>query len=449
MDKDFKNLLRQSNLNIETLFELILIFIVWRYLSAVALTDQPGSYKWNDPGDEFHFDNFYHHNNQKSTLIFYSTLKKWSEANTQLEHLFNIDERNLNFDTIADVWSIVKTLASLLPPSKWHDKTYSKTLLDTLSSLFLSDWQLAHEYFTPKDISLLMAGIIKREDEVTVYDPSCGSGDLLHAASIELPNVLSAIGITQSSFMHKLIQIRSFLTDVPFDSFYQEQEVRDLKFDIILANPPFGIKETGYKRDAKENKWSKLSFSKRSESGYLALILNHLSTKGIAVVIVPNGFLIEKASGLLRKEIVEENLLEAIIHLPKNIFYQTRVSASLLILNKQKTNTNTLFIDASALAVKNKDGIELPAPAIQSILNLYHGNQANENLPIIKTTAYIEMGSLREKEYNLQYASYAEQVKDIPGKPSAEILKECVTLEQELIDIKIRIEHIIVHPKNA
>jgi type I restriction-modification system DNA methylase subunit len=444
--QEFKQLSQESNLNKENLFELLLILILWRYLSDIQLTDYESRHSWTDPGSEYHFESLGNQDNSKSIAFFNMSLHRWRKANKSLDHIFNIDKRNLNADTTIKAWRLIKDITSdFLLKDRWS-KEHSKTLLDKVSSLFLNDWQLAHEYFTPLDVSKLMIGLVKRTDAVTVYDPSCGSGDLLHAALIDLPKASRVVGAIQSSFMQKFAQIRSLLLDIPFDLFYHYEEVRDEKFDVILTNPPFGVKEPVYKNVAKTGKWSKSVATNRSERRYLTGILDRLSEKGTAVIILPNGILSEKASSFLKKGIVEENLVDAVIHLPKSIFYRTRVSASILLLNKQKKHTNTLFIDASKFGIKDGDRVHLADHCVRSILDLYYNNQQNTNSSTNSNKKVIHVGLdlLRKHDYDLQYTTYDTPVQYVKPRPSAEILKECLILETELTHIQDKIKKIII-----
>jgi type I restriction-modification system DNA methylase subunit len=443
--KDFKQLWRESNLNSENLFELLLILILWRYLSDITLTDHKDRYSWTDPGGEYHFSSLGNRDISKSIDFLNMSSQKWCKANKQLENIFCIDEKNLKDENVINAWELVKNITSDFSlPDRWS-KEYSKSLFDKVSSFFLNDWQFAHEYFTPRDVTRLMAGLVKRTDEITVYDPSCGSGDLLHAALIDLPKVSRAAGATKSSFMYKFAQIRLLLLDIPFDLSYHYEEIQDGKFDVILTNPPFGVKEPLYKSVTEIGRWSRSPAANRSETRYLTGILDRLSEKGTAIIILPNGILTEKANGFLRKEIVEENLVEAIIHLPKNIFYQTRVSASLLLLNKQKKHTNSLFIDASKFGVKDGDRVQLTDHCVQSILDLYHNNKqdASDSINNDKKVIRVGLDMLRKHDYDLQYTTYDIPVKHVQPRPSVEILEECLILETELADIQKKIKEII------
>ena len=445
--KEFKQLWRESNLNSENLFELLLILILWRYLSDITLTDHKDRYLWSDPGREYHFNSLGNQDISKSIYFLNMSLQKWRKANKQLDNIFYVDEKNLKDENVINAWELVKNITSNFSLADRWSKEYSKSLFDKVSSFFLNDWQFAHEYFTPADVSKLMAGLVKRTDEVTVYDPSCGSGDLLHAALIDLPKVFGVAGVTKSSFMHKFTEIRLLLLNIPFELFHRYEEVQNGKFDIILTNPPFGIKEPIYKNVAEIGRWSGSPATKRSVTRYLTEILDRLSEKGTAIVILPNGILSERANGFLRKEIIEENLVEAIIHLPKSIFYQTRVSASLLLLNKQKKNTDSLFIDASKFGIKKGDRVGLADHCVQSILDLYHNNKqvtsdlTNSDNKVIR----VGLDMLREHDYDLQYTTYDTPVKYIQPRPSVEILKECLILETELSDIQKKIKEIIIN----
>jgi|GEM_PF-4126045 len=444
INKDFKDLWRRSNLQSENIVDLILVLVLWRYLSDVTYTGHSDNYKWNDPGNNYHFNSLNNPGDSKSISFFGLALKKWCELNDRLDSIFYIDERNLNIDTVFSAWILVKNITSdLTPPNRWN-KEHTKSLFDKIASFFLNDWRLSHEYFTPTDVSMVMVGLVKGTGDVTIYDPSCGSGDLLHAALIDLPNASRVTGVTQNSFIYKFAQIRLLLLDIPFDLFHDNDKVKDEKFDIILTNPPFGMKNNFQNNIIRNGKWSELQTTKRSEARYLKGILENLSEKGKAVVILPNGILSEKANSILRKEMVEENLVEAIIHLPKNIFHHTRVSASLLLLNKQKDHKDFLFIDASNLGIKDRDGVRLTDNGVRFILELFYSDKQGISQASKYKVIKVGLDLLRKKEYDLQYITYDKSIEYVKPRPSIELLNEFKILEVELANIQKEISGIII-----
>jgi type I restriction-modification system DNA methylase subunit len=158
---------------------------------------------------------------------------------------------------------------------------------------------------------------------------------------------------------------------------------------------------------------------------------------------LPNGILSDKINYFLRKEIVENNLLEAVIHLPKGIFYNTRVSTSLLILNKTKKNNQTTFIDASKLGLRSKDRIHLLEEDIRLILNSYKNDDSQKMKWKTVNNLKVDSNTLCENGFDFQIVTYNSTRASPSRRKSKDILAECTSLDLELVEIQKKIKRIM------
>src|SRR5699024_1083647 len=214
------------------------------------------------------------------------------------------------------------------------------------------------EFYTPKSIVNLIANMIDPYSGI-VYDPCCGSGGMFVQSMkfIESHNGnkknVSIYGQEQNRETFKLAKmnlalrgIGANLGDEPADTFAKDLH-KDLKADYIMANPPFNLKSwRGEKELLKDERWQGYDVPPVSNANYAWIlnIVSKLSTNGIAGFLLANGAL--NASGVeykIRKNLIENNLVEAVVVLPRDMFYSTDISVTLWIINKNKGSQNSLI----------------------------------------------------------------------------------------------------------
>jgi type I restriction-modification system DNA methylase subunit len=440
LDNEFDQLLKNGYLTRQDLFELLFVLVLWKHLSESSVNVSPNS-KWSDPGQEFHFGSMGGCADSNYVDFFYRSLDKWRKCNSQLNYVFYIDKSVLDQRSLFDAWKFLKFITN--NSQLLETASQNELILDRIISFFRGQIPSAHEYFTPGDISKLMTSLLNKVDGSIVFDPSCGAGDLLLAALSEVSHVSKVVGIAQDSFAHKIAWIRLVVSNASFSLFNNDEDVTGERFDIIVANPPFGKMEFSKSRlTSKEHRlgWPTI---RRSEAKYLIDIIEHLSSIGVGAVILPNGILSDKANYFLRKEIVENNLLEGVIHLPKGVFYNARVSTSLLILNKQKNNNQTKFIDASKLGLRSDERVQLSAEDIRLILDSYNKDGSQKKDQKIINNLKVDSNTLTDHGFDFQIVTYNSTTVGRPRRKSKDILSDCISLEAELAVIQRRIRKII------
>jgi type I restriction enzyme M protein len=271
----------------------------------------------------------------------------------------------------------VSKLASLLDEVNNIDtlKDKEQDIVGRVYEYFLSKFALAEgkgkgEFYTPKSIVNLIAEMIEPYKGV-IYDPACGSGGMFvqsikfieshHGSKKEV----SIYGQEQTSTTYKLAKmnlairgISANLGAVPADTFARDQHP-DLKADFIMANPPFNQKDW---RAAKEliddPRWRGYEVPPTSNANY-AWILNmvsKLSENGVAGFILANGALSGGGEEYkIRKKLIENDMVEAIVILPRNMFYTTDISVTLWILNKNKSE-RTIDLPDEKRIYRNRKG---------------------------------------------------------------------------------------------
>jgi type I restriction enzyme M protein len=269
----------------------------------------------------------------------------------------------------------------------------------------------AGEFFTPKEVSTLIAKLTKSKPGSRISDPTCGSASLLIKAGEEVgSDNFSLYGQEANGSTWALAIMNMFLhgfdnAKIRWGDTIRNPKLKEgdalMKFDTVVANPPFSLDKWGKvdDKDKEENKATN-SFDPASDKynrfwrgippkskGDWAFISHMIETAyeghGKVGVVVPHGVLFRGASeGKIRQKTIEENILEAVIGLPANLFFGTGIPAAILIFNKGKgKNRNVLFIDASQAYDSAKNQNKLRHEDINHIVNIYRDFSAGKLKP--------------------------------------------------------------------
>ncbi len=343
----------------------------------------------------------------------------------------------------------VSKLAALLDTINNIDtlKDAQQDIVGRVYEYFLSKFALAEgkgkgEFYTPKSIVNLIAEMIEPYKGI-IYDPACGSGGMFVQSVKFIDNhhgnkkEVSIYGQEYTATTYKLAKmnlairgIAANLGAVPADTFAKDQHP-DLKADYIMANPPFNQKAwRGNNELVDDPRWRGYEVPQTGNANY-AWILNmvsKLSDNGVAGFILANGALSGGGEEYkIRKKLVENGLVEAIVILPRNMFYTTDISVTLWILNKNKTertvtlndvnknyrdrNDEILFMDLRQIGEPfEKKYIQFSNDHIEKITSTYHNWQLiekhYEDVPEFCYSAKTD--EIRKKDYSLVPSKYIE-----------------------------------------
>ena len=321
------------------------------------------------------------------------------------------------------------------------------------------------EFFTPSQVSQLVASLVKPQENDRIYDPTCGSGGLLLKAYKKVPSGKVAIyGQEQNAQTWALCNMNMFLHEVDFAKIWQgdtlsnPQNIEDdhlMKFQVVVANPPFSLDkwDSGFLADvpvdAKGKKVEKMSPSmdtwKRfdwgvppSSKGDYAFVLHMLNSldaeNGRMAVVLPHGVLFRGASeGKIRKQLVDLNLLDAVIGLPANLFYGTGIPACILVFKKNRGRDDVLFIDASGEGnfQKDKNQNTLRDSDIDRIVSTY---EQREN---VDKYAYVaSRDEIRENDYNLNIPRYVDTFEEEEPVDIDQVKQNIADIEAELAQVQ-------------
>jgi len=276
----------------------------------------------------------------------------------------------------------------------------------------------AGEFYTPQTVSTLLAKIVTQGKERlrSVYDPTCGSGSLLLRVKREVKDVDMIFGQEMNRTTYNLARMNMILHDVHFAKFDIKQEDTltrpqhiDMRFDAVVANPPFSAKWSAdpiYLQDERFSRYGKLAASSKADMAFVQHMLHQLDEQGTMAVVLPHGVLFRGSSeGVSRQYLIEKmNVVDTIIGLPANIFYGTSIPTCILVLKKNRTHTgDILFIDASNDFDKQKNQNKLLPEHLDKIIDAFTQRQNIEKYAKVAT-----LQEVKDNDYNLNIPRYVD-----------------------------------------
>ncbi|MDD3810644.1 MAG: type I restriction-modification system subunit M [Erysipelotrichaceae bacterium] len=281
----------------------------------------------------------------------------------------------------------------------------------------------AGEFYTPQPVAKLMTQIVLhgRENKkgFTVYDAAMGSGSLLLNAKkfSNEPGTISYYGQELNTSTYNLARMNMILHGVAVENQYLHnadtldhdwptQEPTD--FDGVLMNPPYSAKwsaDAGFMQDPRFSSFGALAPKSKADFAFLLHGFYHLKQNGgVMAIVLPHGVLFRgNAEGRIRQHLLEEGAIDTVIGMPANIFYNTSIPTTVIILKKNRTNRDVLFIDASQEFDKGKNQNTMTDEHIGKILDAY------VNRKDIEKFAYVaSFEEIKENDFNLNIPRYVD-----------------------------------------
>ena len=280
------------------------------------------------------------------------------------------------------------------------------------------------QFYTPAEVSRILAKVIDiskcKDKNATIYDPACGSGSLLVRAANEAPFSLAIYGQEKDISTAGLAKMNLVLhnkasgeihSDNTFsDPWYKDDndETKLRKFDYIVANPPFSMKNwmDGLKPYGRFDDFDEMPPEKNGDYAWLLHIIKSMKNQtGKAAVILPHGVLFRgNAEETIRKNIINRHLIKGIIGLPANLFYGTGIPACIIVLDKENTENRTgiFMIDASHGFIKDGDKNRLREQDIYKIVTTF-----NSMIEVSGFSRFVPFDEIINKNsYNLNIPRY-------------------------------------------
>lgn len=276
------------------------------------------------------------------------------------------------------------------------------------------------EFFTPQEVGELLAKIVIMDKTSVnkVYDPACGSGGLL----LKFAKILGKENVREGFFgqeinltTYNLARINMFLHNINYNKFSIERgdtlihpvHWNDEPFDAIVSNPPYSIKWAGKSNpilinDERFAPAGVLAPESKADLAFTMHMLSWLSPIGTAAIVEFPGVLYRGgAEQKIRKYMIDNNFVDTVIQLPSDLFFGTSIATCILVLKKNKTDNNILFVDASNEFIRNTNKNKLSDENINNIINLLKERKSVENKSYLAT--YEE---IKDNDYNISVNSY-------------------------------------------
>ena len=327
----------------------------------------------------------------------------------------------------------------------------------------------AGEFFTPAEVSTLLAKLTKSKPGSRICDPTCGSGSLLIKAGQEVgSDNFSLYGQEANGSTWALAVMNMFLHGFDNATIRWGDTIRNpklkegdalMKFDTVVANPPFSLDKWGKVEDKDGDKttvsydpesdkynrfWRGVPPKSKGDWAFITHMIETLNEHGKAGVVVPHGVLFRGSSeGKIRQKTIEENLLEAVIGLPANLFFGTGIPAAILVFNKQKNSNNVLFIDASKRYESAKNQNKLREQDINDIVNTYNQFANGKLKPGVVEDKYSYVATfdeITENDFNLNIPRYVDTFEEEAEVDIAAVQQEIDKLEEELKTVQTEMD---------
>lgn len=320
------------------------------------------------------------------------------------------------------------------------------------------------EFYSPTMASELLARLVKPQENDRIYDPTCGSGSLLIRVAKQVPNNKVAIyGQERNGATHSLALMNMYLHGIDDaniewgDTLANPLHLEDgklMKFQKIVANPPFSLDKwaMGFAGDSNNDSKFKMDASldphRRFEWGvppmskgdyaFIQHMLYSLAENGTMATILPHGVLFRGASeGKIRKEIIEMNLLDAVIGLPENLFFGTNIPACILVFKKNRKHEDVLFIDASGEGnyEKGKNQNKLREEDLQKIVATYDSRETIDKYSYKATKKEIQ-----DNDYNLNIPRYVDTFEEEAPVDMEAVKQNIADIKKELAVVEAEME---------
>lgn len=362
------------------------------------------------------------------------------ENKTKLRGVF----KNIDFNSEAVLGNVKEKNAILkhlledfnaldLRPSRLIEEDVIGNAYEYMIANFASDaGKKGGEFFTPSEVSELLARLVKPEENERIYDPTCGSGSLLIKAFKKIPSGKAQLyGQERNGQTHSLCRMNMFLHNVDdakiawgdtlSNPLHLEHD-KLMKFQVIVANPPFSLDKWAmgfagegddqeFKMSEGNDQYKRFAWgvppTSKGDYAFVLHMIHSLAEGGRMAVVLPHGVLFRGGSeGKIREKLIADaNLLDAVIGLPANLFFGTGIPACILVFKQNRNRDDVLFIDASAddFYEKSKNQNKLREEDIQRIVDAYDKYEPVEKFAYVATK-----GEIKGNEYNLNIPRYVD-----------------------------------------
>ncbi|MCA4792691.1 type I restriction-modification system subunit M [Myroides odoratimimus] len=312
------------------------------------------------------------------------------------------------------------------------------------------------EFYTPAEVSELLAQLVSPKEGARICDPACGSASLLIKVAEQVKTKegkpsrdFALYGQESNGDTWALSKLNMFLHDMDSariewcDTINNPQLIENdhlMKFDVVVANPPFSLDKWGDFEQPSNDRFGRfhrgLPPKSKGDFAFISHMIEVTLPDGRVGVIVPHGVLFRGAAeGKIRTKLIDENMLEAVIGLPSNLFFGTGIPTAIVIFNKSKKNDKVLFVDASKEYQEGKKQNKLRKQDIEKIVTTYRSFEVIE-----KYSNVVDLAVIRENDYNLNIPRYVDTFEEEEEIDLVQVKANIAQYEKELVAVKAEMQ---------
>lgn len=384
---------------------------------------------------------------------------------TSFKGLFS--EINLNSDKLGRDYSernkliakVIKTIAEGLEEFSTEADSLGDAYEYLIGQFAAGSGQKAGEFYTPQMISTVLSRIVtldcqepktgKKKKIDKVLDFACGSGSLLLNVRHEMQgySIGKIYGQEKNITTYNLARMNMLLhgvKDTEFEIHHGDTLVNDwsilneqnpakkMEFDAVVANPPFSLRWDPTEETAKDFRFSRYGVAPKSAADFAFLLhgLHYLSENGTMAIILPHGVLFRGGKEYeIRKKLLEDDYIDAVIGLPANLFYSTGIPVCVLVLKKCRKHEQILFINASSDEhyEKGKRQNKLRKEDVDLIVETYQNRRE-----ITRYSRPVSLSEIKENDFNLNITRYVNLSKEEEQIDLLEVNKQLLAIEEEI-----------------
>jgi type I restriction enzyme M protein len=340
-------------------------------------------------------------------------------------------------------------------PSRVTEDVIGNTYIYLIERFASDSGKKAGEFFTPLKVTELVAKLAGPKPGDRICDPACGSGGLLIQAAKEVDDRNFALFGQESNgstwalcrmnmFLHSFDSARVEWCDTLNSPLLVEND-RLMKFNCVVANPPFSLDKWGAENaesDKYNRFWRGVPPKSKGDWAFISHMVEiALEKQGRVAVVVPHGVLFRGAAeGRIRQKMIEENLLDAVIGLPGNLFPTTNIPVAILVFDRSREkggareeSKNVFFVDASREFVSGKNQNTLSKAHIDKIMETCAARAEEE-----KYARVAEFSEIRENNFNLNIPRYVDTFEEDEDIDIDAVQVEIDGLEKELAAVRVK-----------
>ena len=342
-----------------------------------------------------------------------------------------------------------------MKPSLVSEDVIGNTYIFLIERFASDSGKKAGEFFTPLKVTELVARLVRPKTGDRICDPACGSGGLLIQAGKQVGDRNFALFGQESNgstwalcrmnmFLHSFDSARIEWCDTLNSPLLVEND-RLMKFNCVVANPPFSLDKWGAENaesDQYNRFWRGVPPKSKGDWAFIShMVETALEKKGRVAVVVPHGVLFRGAAeGRIRQKMIEENLLDAVIGLPGNLFPTTPIPVAILVFDRSREKggvnegrKNILFIDASRDFVSGKNQNTLSDEHLDQIVKTYSARSE-----VDKYAHVANFKEIKENDFNLNIPRYVDTFEEEEEIDIDAVQLEIDQLEKELAEVRVK-----------